>query len=180
MLISLSDSDRTRHFGDEICAISCRPLDPTKNFTTLIVVSFWGSNSVAVLSVGSNAEVLGTVHETTLSALPRSVLLHNFGKGTGPSDPDFRLHLLVGLADGTIVTYTVRDKELHDRKQSSLGNAPVSLSVCDVDGRTVVVASGTRANVLFWDKQRVRPSPTSLKVHLRTLSGRMSIADQYT
>ncbi|TFK91964.1 hypothetical protein K466DRAFT_514387 [Polyporus arcularius HHB13444] len=154
---------RTRDFSDDICAISCRPVDPTKNFTTLIAVSFWGSNRIAVLSVGPNADILSTVCETTLPALPRSVLLHNFGKGAGPTDPEFRLHLLAGLADGTLVTYTVRDKELHDRKQSSLGNAPATLSVCDVDGRTVVFASGSRANVLFWDKQRVRPSPTSLK-----------------
>ncbi|KAI0720554.1 CPSF A subunit region-domain-containing protein [Cerioporus squamosus] len=153
---------KTRDFSDDICAISCRPLDSTKNFTTLIAVSFW-SNRVAILSVGPNADVLSTVCETTLPALPRSVLLHNFGKGAGPGSPDFHLHLLAGLADGTLVTYAVRDKELHDRKQSSLGNAPASLSVCDVDGRTVVFASGARANVLFWDKQRVRPSPTSLK-----------------
>ncbi|RPD77741.1 hypothetical protein L226DRAFT_544225 [Lentinus tigrinus ALCF2SS1-7] len=166
-LLNLGNDDtvqllRTRDFADEICAVSCRPLDSSKNFTTLIAVSFWGSNRVAVLSV-TGTEVLSTVCETTLPALPRSVLIHNFGKGAGPNSPDFHLHLLAGLADGTLVTYTLRDKELHDRKQSGLGNAPASLSVCDVDGRMVVVASGTRANVLFWDKQRVRPSPTSLK-----------------
>ena len=118
---------------------------------------------MAILAFDSSPP-LATVCETTLPTLPRAVLLHNFGTGGRPKDPDFHPHLLVGLADGTLVTYALRDGKLHDRKQSALGNAPTSLSVCDVDGRTVVFASGARSSVLFWDRQRVRPSPVSVKV----------------
>ncbi|EJF63344.1 hypothetical protein DICSQDRAFT_153890 [Dichomitus squalens LYAD-421 SS1] len=152
----------TRNFPDEICAISCQPYDSSKNYASAIAVSFWGSNKVAVLALDPSSP-LATVCDTALPTLPRVVLLHNFGTGGRPKDPDFHPHLLVGLADGTLVTYALRDGKLHDRKQSGLGNAPASLSVCDVDGRTVVFASGARSSVLFWDRQRVRPSPVSVK-----------------
>lgn len=154
---------RTRDFPDEICAISCQPYDPSKNYASALAVSFWGSNKVEILALDSKP-ALQVVCDVVLPALPRSVLLHNFGTGTRPRDPEFHPYLLVGLADGTLVTCALRDGTLHDRKQSSLGNAPASLSVCTIDGRTVVLASGTRSSVLFWDRQRVRPSPVSVKV----------------
>ncbi|KAI0754895.1 mono-functional DNA-alkylating methyl methanesulfonate N-term-domain-containing protein [Daedaleopsis nitida] len=154
----------TRDYPDEICAISCKPLDSSKSFAKSVAVSFWGSNKVAILSLGQN--LLAPVCEVTTPALPRSLLLHNFGT-SGPTGGDFRPYLLVGLADGTLLTYAFRDKELVDRKQSSLGNAPVSLSVVESEKRTVVLVSGTRANLLFWDRQRVRPSPVSIKNTVR-------------
>ena len=117
---------RTRDFPDEIYAISCRPYDPSKNYASAIAVSFWGSNKVAILALDSSPP-LATVCDTTLPTLPRAVLLHNFGTGGKPKDPDFHPHLLVGLADGTLVTYALRDGKLLDRKQSALGNAPTSL-----------------------------------------------------
>ncbi|KAI0335819.1 hypothetical protein GY45DRAFT_705258 [Cubamyces sp. BRFM 1775] len=154
---------KSRDFMDEICAISCAPFDPRKNYATSIAVSFWGSNKVAILSLDSPESYLNTVCEVTLPMLPRSILLHNFGTATRSKDADFHPHLLVGLADGSVVTYAMRDGELHDRKVSSLGNAPANLSVCSVDDKTVVVASAARANVLYWDRQRVRPSPVGVK-----------------
>ncbi len=156
----------------EICAISCNPLDHSKKFARSGVVSFWGSNKVVIVSL---AKGLQPLLEVTLPALPRSVLLHNFGSSGRTEDPEYRPHLLVGLVDGTLVTYTYKDKEcqVQDRKQSALGNAPVSLSVCESEGRTVVIASGTRANLLFWDKQRIKPSPVSIKVRY---GGTMSCA----
>ncbi|KAI0372253.1 hypothetical protein BV20DRAFT_991870 [Pilatotrama ljubarskyi] len=172
VLLNLGANDalqrvKSRDFTDEICAISCTPFDPAKNYATSIAVSFWGSNKVAILSLDSPESYLGPVCEVTLPTLPRSVLFHNFGSGTRPKDADFRPHLLVGLADGNVVTYAFRDGELHDRKQSSLGNAPASLSVCSVDKRTVVFASAARANVLYWDRQRVRSSPVGIKYMIK-------------
>ncbi|KAI1790140.1 mono-functional DNA-alkylating methyl methanesulfonate N-term-domain-containing protein [Ganoderma leucocontextum] len=157
---------QTRDFPDEICAISCQPYDRSKNYASAIAVSFWGSNKVAVLALDSKP-ALQAVCDVVLPTLPRAVLLHNFGTGTRPRDSEFHPYLLVGLADGTLVTYALKDGTLQDRKQSSLGNAPASLSVCTVDGRTVVLASGTRSSVLFWDRQRVRPSPVSVKDMIR-------------
>ncbi|KAI8986077.1 CPSF A subunit region-domain-containing protein [Trametes punicea] len=158
---------KSRDFTDEICAISCTPLDSSKNYATSIAVSFWGSNKVYILSLDSPESYLSPVCEVTLPTLPRAVLLHNFGTGVRPKDVDFHPHLLVGLADGNVVTYAFRDGELQDRKASSLGNAPASLSVCSIDGRTVVFASGARASVLYWDRQRVRPSPVGVKYMIK-------------
>ena len=157
---------RTRDFSDEICAISCDPFDPTKNYATSLAVSFWGSNTVSVLALDA-PEGLTERCSVTLDALPRSVRLHNFGTSARPKDADFRPHLLAGLADGTLVTFALRDGKLVDRKTSALGHAPASLSVCTVDGRTVVFASGARASILFWDRQRLRPSPVAVKVRGR-------------
>ncbi|KAI0766387.1 CPSF A subunit region-domain-containing protein [Trametes elegans] len=167
-LLNLSTSDtiqllQSRSFPDEICAVSCTPFDPTKNYATSVAASFWGSNKVVVLSLESSEKYLSPVCEVTLPTLPRAVLLHNFGTGARAKDADFRPHVLAGLADGSVVTYALRDGQLHDRKVSSLGDAPVSLSLCTIDGRTVVFASGARANVLYWDRQRVRPSPVGIK-----------------
>ncbi|OSD07132.1 hypothetical protein PYCCODRAFT_1449240 [Trametes coccinea BRFM310] len=175
VLLNLGTNDalqllKARDFTDEICAISCTPFDPTQNYATSIAVSFWGSNKVSILSLESPESYLSQVCEVTLPTLPRSILLHNFGSGARPKDPDFHPHLLVGLADGSVVTYAFRDGELHDKKVSSLGNAPASLSVCSVDGRTVVFASGARANVLYWDRQRIRPSPVGIKYMVKGVS----------
>ena len=68
---------------------------------------------MAVLALDSSPP-LATVCDTTLPTLPRAVLLHNFGTGGRPKDPDFHPHLLVGLADGTLVTYALRDGKLLD------------------------------------------------------------------
>ena len=137
-------------------------MDPTKNFATTIAVSFWGSNAIAVIAL--NDPGLKTVCSVSLPALPRSVLLHNFGSSSSSKDPNYRPHLLAGLADGTLITFALRDGTLVDRKTSSLGNAPVSLSVCTIDRRRAVFASGTRTNILFWDRQRLKPSPTAIRV----------------
>ncbi|KAI0826862.1 CPSF A subunit region-domain-containing protein [Trametes gibbosa] len=175
VLLNLGANDapqvlKSHDVSDEICAISCTPFDPTKNFATSIAVSFWGSNRIAILSLDSPESYLNTVCEVTLPALPRSILLHNFGTGAREKDLDFRPHLLAGLADGSVVTFALRGGELHDRKVSALGNAPASLSLCSVDGRTVVIASGARANVLYWDRQRIRPSPVGVKYAVRAVT----------
>ncbi|KAI0647974.1 CPSF A subunit region-domain-containing protein [Trametes meyenii] len=171
-LLNLGTNDalqvvKTRDFPDEICSISCTPFDPAKPYATTIAVSFWGSNKVTVLSLESAETFLSPVCEAILPALPRSVLLHNFGTGVSPKDADFHPHLLVGLADGSVATFSFRDRALHDRKLASLGNAPANLSLCTVDGRKVTIASGVRANVLYWDRQRVRPSPVGIKYMVR-------------
>ncbi|KAH9924683.1 CPSF A subunit region-domain-containing protein [Epithele typhae] len=150
-----------RDFLNEICAISCNPFDPSKNFTTSVAVSFWGSNCIEVLNPAAS---LATTHSVSLSSLPCSVLLHNFGTGTSSSGPDFRPHLLAGLADGTVATYEIRGTKLAEPKTSSLGNAPASLSVCAVEDQLVVFASGARASVLHWNGHRLRPSPVAIKV----------------
>lgn len=154
-----------RDFPDEISAVSCSPLDPTKNYTMQLVVSFWGSHKVAILSLESKETYLTTVFETEkLPCLPRSLLLYNFGSGRKPKDEDYRPHLLVGGNDGSLVSYVFKDNTLRDMKIYPLGETPVSLAVCNVDGRNAVFASGGRAAVFYWDRQRLLRSSVMLKV----------------
>lgn len=163
---------RHRDFADatygplEIAAVSCAPFDTTKNYASTIAVSFWGTNRVALLSLATAESYLSPLCEVSLPSLPRSLLLHNFGTGRNRKDLDFRPHLLVGLGDGSVVSYVFREKEreLVDHKLFSLGTAPVSFSTCVVDGRRTVFASGSRASVLYWDRQRLQQSPVMIKV----------------
>jgi DNA damage-binding protein 1 len=158
--------NRFRDVGDavasEISALSCTPLNPSKNFTNYIVASFWGSNCVKLFSPESNLIVI--CESPAHSALPRSLLLQNFGQGTSAKDPDYYPHLLVGLTDGTVVSYIFKNKELVDRIIFSLGDLPVFLSPCQVDSRKAVFAYGSRASVLFWERETLRHSPVILKV----------------
>ncbi|CAL1713378.1 unnamed protein product [Somion occarium] len=159
---------RTHSFRDEqrqakeICAISCQPLDATKFFTVHIAVSFFTGNTVAVLSL-EKPELQVLCESTALPSLPYSLMLHNFGSGRKAKDPDFRPVVLVGLTHGSIVTFNFKDNGLHDKKVLPLGNIPVSLSACEVDGRRAVFASGSRSTVLYWDRQRIRHSSVLLK-----------------
>jgi DNA damage-binding protein 1 len=105
-----------------------------------------------------------TVQSAPLPGLPRSVLLHNFGAGRNTKDTDFQPYVVAGLADGTVVCLGIRNNELKDQKLFSLGTAPVSLAVLTIDGNRVVFATGSRAAVFYWDKQRLRQSPVMLKV----------------
>jgi DNA damage-binding protein 1 len=146
----------------EISAVSCTPLNPSKNFTNYIAASFWGSNRVKLYSPESN--FLFICETPSLLALPRSLLLHNFGQSTGHKEPDYHPHLLVGLTDGTAVSYAFRNKELVDQNVFSLGDLPVLLSACQVDSRKTVFACGSRSSILFWEKEMLRHSPVILKV----------------
>lgn len=159
-------SDRYRDVGDafagEISAISCTPLNPSKNFTNHIAVSFWGSNQVKLFSPKDGG--LSVIYQSpALRALPRSLLFYNFGKDTSSKALDYHPHLVVGLADGTVVSYSWRNNELFDPKTISLGDTPVFLNTCQVDGRKALFACGSRASILFWDKETLRHSPVILK-----------------
>jgi DNA damage-binding protein 1 len=150
-------------FASEISAVSCTPLNPSRNFTHYIATSFWGSNCVKLFSPESN---LTRICETpSLPALPRSLLLHNFGQSTSTKDSDYHPHLLVGLTDGTVVSYAFENKELVDQSIFSLGDLPVFLSVCQVDSRKTVFACGSRTSILFWERETLLHSPVILKVH---------------
>ena len=172
MLLWADTVGRHRDFPDvaygplEIAAVSCAPFDTTKNFASTIAVSFWGTNCVALLSLASAESYLTSLCEVSLPSLPRSLLLHNFGTGRNKKEPDFCPHLLVGLGDGSVVSYVFKEKErgLGDNKVFSLGTAPVSFSTCIIEGRRAVFASGSRASVLYWDRQRLHQSPVMIKV----------------
>lgn len=129
------------------------------------MVSFWGSNRVDVYKLEHTG--LELLYQTpSLPALPRSLLLHNFGTGLQPSEPDYRPYLLAGLADGNAVSFAFNGagKLLSEQKIMNLGNAPVVFTTCEVDGRKAVFACGSRVAILFSNKERLQHSPILLKV----------------
>jgi len=99
-----------------------------------------------------------------LPALVRSAILHNFGSDASSKGADHHPHVLAGLADGSVVYFPWKDRQFKDRKTISLGHAPVSLTVFQIDGKRAVFAAGHRAAVLSWEKKRVHTSPIMLKV----------------
>ncbi|KAJ7163278.1 CPSF A subunit region-domain-containing protein [Mycena filopes] len=91
-----------------------------------------------------------------LSAVVRSVLLYDFG-----SDCDSHPHLLAGLGDGSFVSFTWDEENgtLGKPNLTSLGNLPVSLTPCVVDGKRALFAAGSRAMVLLWERDSIHHSP---------------------
>jgi DNA damage-binding protein 1 len=158
-LNSLSSQGNTA----EISTVSCTPQDPSKYFSNYITVSYWGRNEIEVFGLNHQGFV-SMSKSPPLPALVRSAILYNFGSDASAKGADYHPHVLAGLADGSIVYFAWKDKQLKDRKTILLGHAPVSLTVCQVDGKRAVFAAGSRATVLSWEKKRVHTSPIMLKV----------------
>ena len=142
--------------------------DQTKSFSLYVAVSFWESNIVALLDIKHGLQI--KTESAPLPALPRSILLHNFGSGNNKKEPDFQPYVVAGLADGNVACVAFRSEELRDHKLFSLGTAPVSLSGWEIEGRRSVFAAGSRSAVFYWDRQRLRQSPVMLKVFTLTFS----------
>lgn len=138
------------------------PMNESKPWSLHIVVSYWGSNRIEILSNGDGFTSL--CKSSPLPALVRSLLFYNFGQDHDTKGSDYHPYVLAGLADGSVVSFSFRNKQLKDQKIFSLGNLPVSLTACTVDEKRAVFASGSRATVLFSEKQRLQHSPILLKV----------------
>ncbi|KAF9463019.1 CPSF A subunit region-domain-containing protein [Collybia nuda] len=146
----------------EISTVSCVLLDPLKRFSSYITISYWESNIVDILLLDPSGFI--SVSKTQkLPALVRSAFLYNFGSDRTAKGNDYHPYLLIGLGDGSLVSFSWKDKQLKDKKIISLGHAPVSLTPCQVDGKRTVFAAGNRATVLSWEKKRLHNSPIMLK-----------------
>jgi len=159
----LNEAFRSRDFSShEISAVSCVPPNPTKKWTTYVLVGFWESHHIEVLLLTSADSYLTTLCKTSpLPSLPRSVLLYNFG---GDGEGDDHLSLLAGLSDGSLACFLFKDNDLSIQKIISFGDAPVTLTACEVEDKRAVFACGSKAVMLFWDKERFHHSPVLLKV----------------
>ncbi|KIL67911.1 hypothetical protein M378DRAFT_185481 [Amanita muscaria Koide BX008] len=146
----------------EISAVSCTPIDFTRFFTPHIVVSYWGKNAIEIFAI-ANPTLNSLYKEHQLPSLVRSLLLYNFGTDPSSKGNDYQPYLLVGLSDGSLVTFIWRDKELQEKKLVSLGHAPIILTPCTVEGKRAVLAAGSRATLVSFDKKRLQFSPVSLK-----------------
>ncbi|KAI9512431.1 CPSF A subunit region-domain-containing protein [Russula earlei] len=146
---------RSKDLQEEISALSCTPLDTTKMFSLYVAVGYWSTHVVDILSVASTEEAFQPVCDSvSLPALPRSLLLHDFGNTP---------QLLVGLRDGTLVAYTFEKNELQDKRIFSLGTEPVGLTQLEMDSKKVVIANGSRAALFYLERETLHHSSIFIK-----------------
>jgi DNA damage-binding protein 1 len=149
---------RHQDLKEEISALSCTPLNPTKMFSLYVAVGFWSTYAVDLLSVASTDGHFEPVcNSISLPALPRSLLLHDFGNAP---------HLLVGLRDGTLVAFTFAKNELQDKRVFSLGTEPVGLTQFEMGENNVVFASGSRAALFYLERGILQHSSILIKVNV--------------
>ncbi|KAF8908996.1 CPSF A subunit region-domain-containing protein [Gymnopilus junonius] len=137
----------------EISAISFSPLDPKKFFSTLLVVSYWSTNTIELFTLREG--ILKSEMRTKSPPLPAVVRSLLF---TG-----YHPYLLAGLGDGSVASLQWRDGALKDLKIISLGRSPVTLTPCEVEGRKTVFAAGNQAMVFYCEKNRLASSAIMLK-----------------
>lgn len=149
-------SPRYKDLKGEISALSCTPLDPTKMFSLYVAVGFWSTYTVDLYSVTSTDGHFEPVcNSVSLPALPRSLLLHDFGNAP---------QLLVGLRDGTLVAFAFMKDEFQDKRIFSLGTEPVGLTQFEMGEKKVVFASGSRAALFFLERGTLQHSSILIKV----------------
>ncbi|KAH9002600.1 CPSF A subunit region-domain-containing protein [Lactarius hatsudake] len=152
VVLNLSENNefqifRYKDLREEISVLSCTPLDPTKSFSVYIAVAYW--------SVASADGYLNPVCDSvSLPALPRSLLLHDFG---------YAPQILIGLRNGILVAYTFGKNVLEDERIFSLGTEPVGLTQFEMGEKRVVFASGSRAALLYADKGITQYSSVLIK-----------------
>ncbi len=135
-------SHRYKDLQEEISALSCTPLDTTKMFTLYVVVGFWSTHTVDLLSVASADGFFEPVCDSlTLPALPRS-------------------------GDGTLVAYAFVKNEFQDKRVFSLGTEPVGLTRFEMGEKKVLFANGSRAALFYLEKGILQHSSVLIKVNL--------------
>lgn len=123
----------------------------TTNTVKLFLVSPKGFEDATPNSMGVDGEGLGS--------LPRSCLIHSFTRSDQNAAPA-KLHLLVGLATGAVVSYVLslptadsfsRSIGLYERKVSALGRKPVYLTpFLTNQGKHAVFAANGDAPTVLW------------------------------
>ncbi|KIK96855.1 hypothetical protein PAXRUDRAFT_10541 [Paxillus rubicundulus Ve08.2h10] len=147
----------------EISAVTCVPLDDTKAYAVEIAVAFWMSKIVKILSLLDPGTMKDICETNELPAAPRSLLLHNFTSKIGEKVQQFHPHLLIGLTNGSVASFPLKEKRLGDQKLISIGTLPVTMHSCRIKDRSTVFACGSRTSILFWEKERLQHSPLMLK-----------------
>jgi hypothetical protein len=151
-------SPRYKDLQEEVSALSCTPLDTSKMFSLHVAVGFWSTHTVELFSFASmNGSLEPVGNSLSLPALPRSLLLHDFGNAP---------HLLIGLRDGTLVTYALAKSEFQDKRIFSLGTEPVALTQFEMGENKVVFANGSRAALLYLKRGILQHSSILIKVKL--------------
>ncbi|KAG8896128.1 hypothetical protein FRB99_009058 [Tulasnella sp. 403] len=150
---------------NEISCLAIDPHTPGSTSSTIVAVGYWARNTVTLynlphftpLASASNAS-LPLVEETHA---PRSLMLYSF------QEDGNQLHLLVGLGDGSVVTFAVTPSGLFGRRSISLSNhRAVSFTLCSyhesTGGDRAVLACGARGTVFWFDRKTQRVKNTYL------------------
>lgn len=160
----------------EASALAFVPPKTGRFASDCIILGFWETREIKAYSLPTLE--LRKEFSVSFPCLPNSVVLHDFGDDIARP----LMHLVVGLADGSLHSFSVTEEGLGERKVVSLGDLPISLVRCRVDGLSTVLAAGTRASLFFWKKDTLHHSPVLVKVSadvatsrsLLTLPNRMS------
>ncbi len=125
----------------------------------LAVVGTWSSELELFKLPDLQRVTPSSMQGEALSALPTSVLLQRFQAASSSA-----LHLLAGLGDGSIVTYTLslpradsvsKNILVLEKKQANVGNKPVELSSLELgNGASGVFAACDRPTVLTCSAER--------------------------
>ncbi|KAJ8080825.1 hypothetical protein PM082_017660 [Marasmius tenuissimus] len=148
----------------EISAVSVSPMKEDAFFTTFAAVAFWHTNQIKIYSYADSGFKYVS-QSSTLPATVKSLLFYNFGTDHTTKGHNHRPHLVAGLSNGHVVTFSClgKEKELKDMKIIPLGSNEISLAPYQVEERRTVVATGNKSGILEWDKSRLRHSPVMLK-----------------
>ena len=122
--------------GVDISSLSLSRMDAA--YSTYLVLGFWSTHEVRVYSL-PHFDAKSVVK---LPQLPRSSVLYNFSDNE--SQP--RTFLVIGTAGGNVAYSSFKKGVIGEMKSVPLGDSPVLLSVCDING-PAILASGWNCSV---------------------------------
>ncbi|EPQ28698.1 uncharacterized protein PFL1_04001 [Pseudozyma flocculosa PF-1] len=154
---------------NEVACMDISPLQPSRP-AAHCAIAMWGSMSAQILSLPALKPVGQSAFASErLPSLPRSIVIHRFGdvaedtQGT-PSSPAGPAYLLIGLGDGTLLTYRLGLPDadsysdtvgVYDQKAVSLGTRALRLDkVQTSEGLLAVSVAGERPTIVFADARR--------------------------
>lgn len=159
--------------------VSCLDVTPVTVGTAaqLVACGFWQSRSIQIFSLPElNPVGQSSVVQQRFPAVPSSILIHRFASRqtdqTTPGQSKASLsnrdavtpHLLIGLGDGTLVSYSMSlptddsyssTVGFFDAKTVSLGTQALKLDAIETSaGARVVAVSGSRPTLVYADSKR--------------------------
>ncbi|CBQ73184.1 related to UV-damaged DNA-binding protein [Sporisorium reilianum SRZ2] len=160
----------------EVSCVDVSPLVAGKA-AQLAACGFWQTRTIQIYSLPELAAVgQSSVVQQRFPAVPRSILLHRFAskqtdggsdtqsKGSLSNRDALTPHLLIGLGDGTLVSYSLslpthdsysKTVGLSDAKTVSLGTQALKLDALETAaGARVVAVSGSRPTLVYADSKR--------------------------
>ena len=164
--------------------VSCLDISPLKanEPASYCAAGFWGSKSAQIYSIpGLEPVAQSSFAETSFSMLPRAIVLHQFGlvdqssvaSGQSPKSTRQFPHLLIGLGDGTLVSYGLslptaesftKTVGIFEPKSVSLGSRALRLEKVQTSlGLAAISVAGDRPTIVYADSKRITYSSLAFK-----------------